>query len=336
MVTKNLFGICNGTEVYEFSIENGGLKANIIEFGATIHNLWFDGVDVVAGYDDLEGYVNGGSNQGATVGRYANRIGGAKFKVNGVTCNVDPNDNEVNHLHGGFCGFAYRMYEGEVVGDNSVKFSISSPDGEGGYPGNLTLSVTFTIEDDTLKIKYDAVADKDTYYNFTNHAYFNLGADNIYSTELMIKADAFTPTDDLLIPTGEVRDVTDTPFDFRTAKPIGRDIGSDYQPVALCGGYDHNFVLGTKKEYKKDCVVAYCPESKITMSCSTDLPGVQIYTSNMLDEPRGKGNKPLTKHYAFCVETQFWPDSPNKPEFPSCFAKANEPFASVTEYKFSK
>lgn len=335
MVTKNLFGVMDGTEVYEFTIENGGLKVNIIEYGATIHNIYFGGVDCVLGYDDLEGYIHDTSSQGATVGRYANRIAKARFSLNGVQYTLDAN-NGVNNLHGGYCGFAGRLYTGEVVGDNAVKFTISSADGEGGFPGNVTMSATFTVEEDTLKINYCASSDKDTYLNFTNHAYFNLGSDNTYSTMLTIKADKFTPTDDTLIPTGELRDVTGTPFDFRVAKPIGQDIGSDYPAIALCDGYDHNFVLGDTVEYRKDVVTAHCPDSDITVTCSTDLPGVQIYTSNALDEPTGKGGKPLSRHQGFCIETQFFPDTPNKPEFPSCLVKANETFTSVTEYKFTK
>lgn len=336
MVSKKVIGTYDGTEVYEFTVENGGLSVSVMEYGATIHHINFGGVDCVAGYDGLEGYINGGSYQGSTVGRYANRIGGSKFEIDGKTYFVDKNDNEVNSLHGGDCGFSHRMYKGEAVSDNAVRFTIASPDGEGGYPGNLTMSVTFSVENDTLYLNYDAVSDRDTVMNFTNHAYFNLGAENNLSTELKIKADAITPVDSLLIPTGELYDVDGTEFDFREAKPIGRDINGDNPQLKLGGGYDHNFVLGDKVEYKKDVVTAFCPESGITLTCSTDLPGIQLYTSNMLDEPVGKNGKPLTKFYAFCLETQFWPDTPNNPSFPSCLIKAGEHFTSVTEYSFKK
>lgn len=336
MITKKLFGMYNNAEVYEYTIQNGDLSVNIIEFGATIHNIMFNGVDCVAGYDDLDGYVNGDSYQGATVGRYANRIGGAKFTIDGVEYKLDANDNVVNQLHGGANGFSHRVYDGEIVGENAVKFTMVSPDGEGGYPGNLTMSVTFSVENNTLKLAYDAVSDKNTYLNFTNHAYFNLGAKDNSTTELEIKSDAIVLIDDLLIPTGEIMDVTGTEFDFRTAKPIGRDIEGDHPQLKLGGGYDHNYILGTTREFKKDCVTAFCPESGITLKCSTDLPGVQLYTSNVLDEPKGKGGRPLTKYYAFCLETQFWPNTPNNPSFPSCLVKANEAFTSVTEYEFIK
>ena len=336
MVETKIIGSLNGCDVTEYTISDGRLKVNIMEYGATIHNIFFDGTDCVAGYDSLEGYINGGSYQGSTVGRYANRIGGAGFAIDGIRYNVDKNDNGCNSLHGGNCGFSHRLYKGRQIDGNSVEFTISSPDGEGGYPGNLSLSVIFTVKDDTLSISYDAVSDKDTVMNFTNHAYFNLGSKDCLTTQLTIKSDRITPVDSLLIPTGQLQDVESTPFDFRTAKPIGRDIQSDDSQIKLGQGYDHNFVLGLDRQFKRDAITAYCPESGITMTCSTDLPGVQLYTSGCLDEPEGKNKKPLTKYYAFCLETQFWPDSPNKPEFVSCLVKAQEHFKSLTQYSFKK
>ena len=334
MIEKALFGKFEGKDVYRYEICDGDMRVNLIEYGAAIQSLYFKGVDCVAGYDTLEGYINDGSNQGGTVGRYANRIGGAKFELDGVTYNVGANDNG-NSLHGGFVGFVNRLYKGEPMSANSVKFTIESEDGDGGYPGNLTMSVTFTLKDNVLSLEYEAVCDKACIMNFTNHAYFNLGSKNNFSTELMIKADSITPVSNQLIPTGEFMDVTGTAFDFRTAKPIGRDIKDAHPQVALADGFDHNFVLGMDREYKEDCVSAYCPESGITMTCSTDLPGVQLYTSNMLDEKGGKKGD-LTQYYAFCLETQFFPDTPNKANFPSCKVEANEKFYSVTRYSFKK
>lgn len=336
MVEKSIIGTYEGKNVYEYTVTDGGLTVKIMEYGATIHNIFFAGVDCIAGYDSLDGYINGGSYQGSTVGRYANRIGGAEFEINGIRYDVDKNDNGCNSLHGGNCGFSHRLYKGEQISDNSVKFTIFSADGEGGYPGNLTLSVIFSVKNDTLGISYDAISDKDTIMNFTNHAYFNLGSQNCLTTVLKIKSDKITPVDSLLIPTGQTMDVENTPFDFRTEKSIGRDIDSQDTQLRLGNGYDHNFVLGLDRQYKKDVITAFCPESGITLSCSTDLPGVQLYTSGCLDEPCGKNQKPLTQYYAFCLETQFWPDSPNKPEFPSCLVKAGEHFSSVTEYSFKK
>ena len=335
MVTVEQIGTYNGTPVNEFTISNLDVTIKVMEYGATLHNLYFGGVDCVAGYDGLEGYINGGSYQGSTVGRYANRIAGASFEINGKRFNVDKNEGE-NSLHGGSCGFSHRMFKGEKVRGDAVRFTIHSPDGEGGYPGALDLSVTYTVEYNTVRINYDAVSDKDTVMNFTNHSYFNLGAPDNRTTLLTVKADAITPVDEQLIPYGRISAVEGTPFDFRTPKPIGADLESDDEQMRRGGGYDHNFVLGLDRFYKRDAVTAYCPESGITMTCSTDLPGVQIYTSNALDEPCGKNGRPLTRYYAFCLETQLWPDTPNHPSFPSCFVKAGQRFRSVTEYRFSR
>ncbi len=336
MVKQWICGQLDGKDVNEFEIANGDITLRVMEYGATIHTLCFDGVDCVAGYEDLAGYVTGGSYQGATVGRYANRIGGASFSLNGKPYKVDANDNEVNSLHGGATGFSHRLFAGEIVGDNAVAFSILSPDGEGGYPGNLHLTVTFTVEENAVTLRYDAKSDEDTVMNFTNHAYFTLGGEDCRQIDLRIAADAITPVDELLIPTGELLDVTHTPFDFRTPKPIGRDMEQSHPQLVMGGGYDHNFVLGQTKAWRERVITAEHSHNGIGMHCSTDLPGVQLYTSNMLDEPLGKGGNPLVKHQALCLETQFFPDSPNQSDFPSCAVKAGESFTSITQYKFYK
>ncbi len=333
MIEKALYGKFEGNDVYRFEICDGDLRVNLIEYGAIIQSLYYNKVDCVAGFDSLDGYINDTSNQGGTIGRYANRIGSSQFELNGTVYKVGANDGK-NSLHGGFAPFNHRLFKGEPLSANSVKFSISSPDGEGGYPGKLDFSVTFTVKDNALTIEYNALSDADTIMNFTNHAYFNLGSKDNHSTELMIKADYITPVSDDLIPTGELMAVDGTPFDFRTPKAIGKDIKSTHPQVKLADGFDHNFVLGNTVEYKEDCVIAYCPESDITLKMSTDLPGVQLYTSNMLDEKGGKYGD-LKKYYAFCIETQFFPDSPNKPQFPSCVVKKDTPFYSVTKYSFS-
>ncbi len=332
MIEKAFFGKFDQKDVYRFEICDGDLRVNIIEYGATIQSLLYNDVDCVAGFDTLEGYINDTSNQGGTIGRYANRIGGARFTL-GKEYNVGANRGE-NSLHGGFAPFNRKLFKGEPLSANAVKFSLFSPDGESGYPGNLDFSVTFTVKDNALIIEYNALCDADTIMNFTNHAYFNLGSQNNYSTELTIKADSITPVSDTLIPTGEYLAVDNTPFDFRTPKPIGKDINDSHPQVKLAGGFDHNFVLGLDRTYKEDCAIAYCPDSNITLKVDTDLPGVQLYTANMLSEKGGKYGD-LTKHYAFCLETQFFPDTPNKPHFPTCVVKKDEPFYSVTKYKFS-
>lgn len=332
-MSKKLFGQTENRDIFEFTIESGELKVTLLEYGATIHNIFYKGTDCVLGYDDLEGYINGESHQGGTVGRFANRIANASFSLNGQTYNLGVN-NGVNSLHGGFCGFSHRCYNGEQISDNSVCFTIFSPDEEGGYPGNLTFKVTFTVEDNTLKIEYFAESDKDTVVNFTNHAYFNLGAESCLKTKLRIDADYYTPTNENMIPTGVLESVENTPFDFRTAKEIGADIFNSNEQIIRSKGYDHNFVLSTDIFYKKDVIEAYCEETGIGLTCSTDMPGVQLYAATWLDEPKGKNGKPLTQYAAFCLETQFFPNTPNELYFPSCVLKANDTFKSVTEYKF--
>ncbi|MBR4868953.1 MAG: galactose mutarotase [Clostridia bacterium] len=334
MITKEVCGQINGRDIYEFTLQNENVTLQVMEYGATVHRLLFSGVDCVAGYDELQGYMNGNSFQGATVGRYANRIGGAAFSVNGECYKVDANDNKVNSLHGGAHGFYAKVFQGEEIDDHTVAFSLFSPHLEGGYPGNLNLTVTFCVENNGVTITYDALCDRDTVMNFTNHAYFTLGADRCKNIVLQMQAEAITPVDDLLIPTGEYMAVEGTPFDFRIAKPIGQDLEKEHPQLLLGGGYDHNFVLGKTKQWREAVITATNPQNGITLTCSTDLPGVQLYTSNMLNEPLGKEGSPLSKHQAFCLETQFFPDTPNQPEFPSCEVKAEQPFTSVTRYEF--
>lgn len=336
MITKQVCGRIGDRDIYEFTVQNGDVTLQVMEYGATVHTLTYQGVDCVAGYDTLDGYLQGDSFQGATVGRYANRIGGAAFTLNGETYQVDANDNAVNSLHGGKVGFYGQIFNGEAVDQNSVAFTLFSPHLEGGYPGNLHLTVTFTVENNGVTITYDGMSDRDTVMNFTNHAYFHLGAASCLDIRLQMKADAITPVDDLLIPTGELMDVIDTPFDFRKGKAIGQDITEAHPQLTLGGGYDHNFVLGQTKQWREGVITATNPQNGITLTCSTDLPGVQLYTSNVLNEPAGKGGEALCKHRAFCLETQFFPDTPNQPQFPSCVVKAEQPFTSITRYEFAK
>ncbi|MBR6548364.1 MAG: galactose mutarotase, partial [Clostridia bacterium] len=284
----------------------------------------------------LAGYQQGISFQGATIGRYANRIGGAGFCLNGQSYTVEANDNKVNSLHGGSVGFHGQLFAGEEVDDHTVAFRLFSPHGEGGYPGNLHLTVTFAVQDNAVTITYNGLSDCDTVMNFTNHTYFTLGEPNCLNTLLTIQANAVTPVDSLLIPTGELLEVTDTPFDFRLAKPIGQDIGAQHPQLQLAGGYDHNYVLGDTKAWRQDVITATAPNTKIRLTCSTDLPGVQLYTGNVLNEPLGKEGKPLCRNGAFCLETQFFPDTPNQPQFPSCVVAAETEFTSVTRYAFAK
>ena len=329
----------NGQSVERYELKSGRLTVSVLTYGATVQSIVFDGKDVVLGYDDLEHYLTGGSYFGATVGRVANRIGGAQFTVNGRTSEVAKNDREDNHLHGGVRGFDRHIWTAEILSDeDGVRMRRLSPDGEEGYPGNLKVTVTFTVSGGRLRIAYTAVSDADTPLNLTNHSYFNLeGHDGsaILDTTLQIAADAILVPDEKLIPTGELLPVEGTPFDLREAKRLGDGIGSAHPLIVAENGYDHNFVLGTEREWKC-AAVATAAESGIRMECWTDLPGVQLYTANGLDEACCKGGARQTQYRGFCLETQFWPDAVNREEFPGGVLRAGDLFRSKTEYRFSK
>ena len=318
----------------EFSISDGDLSVNILEYGATIHNIYFKGIDCVVGYTDPMHYLTGDSYQGATVGRYANRIGGGSFTLGGKKYTLDINDHDFNCLHGGNTSFAKQILKGEKVSENAVKFSHFAKDGESGFPGNIEFCVTFTVCDNTLSLEYEATTDKDTYLNFTNHAYFNLGAEDNKKILLKIDAEKMVPVDKNLVPTKDLRDVKDTAFDFTEFKEIGQDLDYDDELIKDARGFDHCFVLGDNMQYRENVAVAINPENNITMSCHTDLPGVQLYTGNWLNEKNGKSDKGLFPYAGFCLETEFFPDTPNRPDFPSCLVKKGETFKTVTKYSF--
>ena len=314
----------------------GGLTAALLTYGATVQQLLFGGRDVVRGYDDLDGYRNGRSYQGATIGRYGNRIAGGRFTLDGVTYDVGCNENGVSHLHGGAVGFDKRLWHAKVVSDGrepAVSFSRLSPAGEEGYPGNLLVTVIFTVTaDNTLRIEYQAKTDAPTVLSLTNHSYFNLnGTDYVGDTILWIDADVISVVDDCLIPTGVWRDVTGGPFDFREPKPIGQDIDADDDQLALGGGYDHNYLLNGEG-YRK-VMTALCPATGLKLTCFTDQPAAQFYAAGALGEPGGKGGVSLVRRTGFCFETQHCPDRPNHPAFPSVRLDPGEDFRSVTAYK---
>lgn len=341
MITENKFGELYGVDITKYTLGNkNGLSVSIINYGATITNVIFDGKDVVLGYDTLEGYLNSDGYLGATIGRYGNRIGFGRFTLDGVEYDVGRNENEFSHLHGGYVGFDKQLWNVVATNDGdepSISFNHVFDDMEEGYPGELDVTVIFTVtSENSLKIEYKAIASKNTVINLTNHSYFNLnGYDggNILDNELYINADAFTPYDEHLIPAGEIADVTGTPFDFRVAKKIGRDIGADNIQLKYGQGYDHNFVLNGNDDDIK--VTAYSEKTGIEMSVKTTEPAVQLYTSNCLANIVGKGGG-LYKHQAFCLETQHYPDSPNHDNFPSTYLPAETDFYSVTEYIFNK
>ncbi len=330
-VIKTQFG-----KAEKYTITDNDFSVSVITYGATITNIIFKGADVVLGYDTLEDYICQEGYLGSTVGRYANRIAKGLFTLNGKEYNVGCNEKGRGHLHGGVKGFKDCFYTAEIAGENSVKMTYTAKDGEEGYPGNYTVAVTFTAEDNALRIDYSATCDKDTVHNITNHSYFNLNGyngENVLSTTLKINAEYITPVDELLIPTGELMPVKDTEFDFLSPKAIGRDIKGKHPQLIIGGGYDHNFVLGKTNEMRR-AVEAYSPVSKITMYCDTTEPGVQLYTGNGLNSTAGKNGCTYGNHQGFCLETQHFPDSPNKQSFPSCVLKAGETYQSTTIYSF--
>ena len=329
---KQSFGnLPSGEAVSLYTISGGRLRAAVTDLGATLVSLWVDGVDVVLGCDDASGYLGNEGFLGAVVGRNANRIQNSAFPLNGRIIRLTPNEGE-NNLHSGPDCWNTRLWEVAEITDTAIRLRLDSPHGDQSFPGNATVTVTYTIENDALNIVYDAVSDQDTVFNLTNHAYFNLAGENrpdkAMDQTLTVNADCFNPDDARNIPTGEMRSVEGTPFDFRTPKALGRDIGDDYEPLHLQGGYDHNFVIKSNP-----CAALTDPESGRTMSVSTDCPGVQIYTANFL-EAAGKNGVFYGKRSGVCLETQFAPDSVNHPEWPQPFVKAGAPYHSETRFQF--
>ena len=315
-----------------YTISCGRVRAEITNYGAALVSLFVGGLDVVLGYDDVSGYEAQGGYLGAVVGRNANRIGSSKFLLNGEEVLLPANEGR-NNLHSGVNGWSFRLWEVKTCTDSSLTLSLHSPHGDQGFPGNAEVSVTYTIEDDALVIAYEALSDRDTVFNLTNHAYFNLYGqhrpEKAMEQELMVPGELFCPDDAENIPTGELRSVEGTPFDFRSFKAIGRDIGADYEPLHLQGGYDHNYVNNGAV-----CAVLRNPESGLTMTVTTDCPGVQVYAGNFLDNV-GKGGVRYGKRTGVALETQFYPDAVNHPEWPQPFVKAGEKYRSVTKYAFS-
>lgn len=341
---KEKFGTCkNGRTAYLYTIYNEmGMSARISDFGAVIVNLFVKdklGVprDIVMGYDTLAEYEVNTAYFGAAIGRCANRIKGGTFTIDGIVYKLDCN-NGINHLHGGFEGFGKKLWNTEQIAENSLKLTLFSPDGDQKYPGNLMVSIIYTItNDNALEITYRGFCDKTTLFNMTNHAYFNLAGqdtDTILGHELCINADTITAVDENMSITGELMSVEGTPLDFRKMKKIGRDIKDDHPQIRYVKGFDHNYALN--ETHGLAAAEAYCDESGIYMSIYTDQPGIQLYTGNYLDSNLTiKGNKNATQYRAFCLETQFFPDAINYPNFISPTIKAGEYVEHTTRYIFS-
>ena len=297
--------------------------------------------DIVLGHDTLEGYIPNPPYLGAIVGRYANRIANGTFTLDGKTYNLPKNDGP-NTLHGGIDRtFNKVVWDGEALkGKTGVAFSYLSKDGEEGFPGNCKVKVTYTLTDtNELVIEYEATTDKATPINLSQHSYFNLageGTSDILNHELMLNADRFTPVDKNLIPTGELRSVKGTPFDFTTPTRIGARIDDSYEQMVLGHGYDHNFILNSKGTGLTHAARVYEPTSGRVMEVSTTQPAVQFYTGNFLDGTvTGKQGHVYKRRYGLCLETQHYPDSPNHPDFPSTILKPGDTFRSKTVFKFS-
>ena len=337
---KKPFGtLPDGSVASLYTISGGGLTAVISDYGATIVKLFVpdkNGIcaDVVLGFDDPNDYTASGTFFGAVVGRNANRVKNAAFSLSGKTVQMTPNDNIRNNLHSGPDFYKDRLWTVEKATKNSLRLSLFSPHEDQGFPGNAQIHVTYTLNaDSTLRICYDAICDKDTVFNLTNHSYFNLAGhdkpEKAMDQILSMSARFFNPDDAESIPTGELRSVEGTPMDFRTPKPIGRDIDKDYDALVLQGGYDHNFEVFTTP-----CAILSDPESGRTMSVITDCPGVQLYSGNFLQGETGKDGICYCKRGGVCLETQFYPDSVNHPEWPQPFTKAGERYHSETRYRF--
>lgn len=341
-VTEKPFGTFEGKPVTEYTLSNAaGMKVSVINYGGIITKIITPDRtgnigDVVAGFASLDGYLQKGDPYfGALIGRYGNRIAKGKFTLDGKEYQLAGNDHG-NSLHGGNKGYDKVYWNIEKMpGDSSLKLSYQSKDGEEGYPGNLNVAVVYTLTaDNALKIDYEATTDKATPINLTSHSYFNLSAGNdstILGHELMLNAKAFTPVNDQLIPTGEIKEVAGSPMDFTSSKKIGRDIEQ------VKGGYDHNWVLDKKGNDLTMAALLYDSASGRQMEVWTTEPGIQFYSGNFLDGTLTdtKGGIKYVLHGALCLETQHFPDSPNEPTFPSTILKPGETYHHTCIYKFS-
>lgn len=331
-------------EVCKYGIGNkNGMKVVLTDIGAAVVELWVrdkNGAlrDVALGYDDVELYEKEGTYFGATVGRYANRIANAEIEIDGVVYELDANDNE-NTLHSGKHSMGKKVWSVKEHTEEKIVFTYTSADLEQGFPGTAVCDVAYEVtEENELKISYYAVSDKKTTFNMTNHTYFNLNghdAGTILNHELMIKASGYTPVkDSKSIPTGEVAMVENTPFDFRMEKPIGRDIEEAFEQLIFGQGYDHNFVLDKETTGVEKIAAVYSADSGIQMEVWTDCIGVQLYSGNFLNGDAGKNGCNYVRRAGLCLETQYFPNSINEPNFVRPITEANMPYETQTIYKF--
>jgi len=339
-IEKRPFGQTkDGKAVELYTLKDGGFAVEIITYGAAIrciHVPVADGTrDVALGFDDIAGYEAHKSYQGAVIGRVSNRVANARYEMNGKTYQMDINDG-TNCLHGGFVGFDKQVWS---ASEESGALVLSLTDKEGtaaGLPGNLDVKTIYTLENGELGIEYTATCDADTPINLTNHCYFNLAghdAGSIENHKLQIFSHKITPVNESMTPYGELLDVTDTPFDFRELTEIAPGLARTCKQIELGGGYDHNWVL-SNEPHRALAIAAVLEYDGLSMACMTTKPGVQFYAGNMMSGEIGKGGAVYAKRTGLCLETQFWPNSVNNPQFPNSFLKKGEVYNHKTVYKF--
>lgn len=337
--------VADGKPTHLYVMTNSrGMEVCVTNYGGRIVSVMVpdkDGKlrDVVLGHDSIADYVNIDGNFGALIGRYGNRINQGRFKIGDIEYRL-PQNNYGHCLHGGPKGFHHSVWDVAAVNDSTLELTLASPDGEAGFPGNLDVKVVYSLmADNALKISYTARTDKPTIVNLTNHSYFNLSGDaskDVLDQYVQINADAFTPIDSTFMTTGEIRPVEGTPFDFRTPKLVGQDLDADDEQLRNGLGYDHNMVLATGGDSTVVAASIYSPVSGIKMEVYTTEPGLQFYTGNFLDgKVVGKKGVAYPRRSAICMETQHFPDSPNKPDFPSVTLLPGETYHSMCVYKFT-
>lgn len=345
-ISQKPFGqLPDGTPITQYTLTNAsGASLSAINFGGIVTSIKVpDSLgqlqEVTLGYNSLAPYLIPNGNLGALIGRYGNRIGKGRFVLNGQTIALSQNEGE-NHLHGGDGGYNslyWHITPKEGQGEDRLVLTLHSPNGQGGYPGNVDITVTYRWDDQNQwHIEYEAISDQDTIINLTHHNYFNLSGDereNVLGHVIQINSDAITPTDESLITTGEILDVTHTPYDFRSPRAIGDAMNTpgEWDQLIYGKGYDFNYVLQAAPDAK---VTVYSPLTAITMTVATDQPGVQLYTGNQLD-CQSRSGKAYKAHDGFCLETQHYPDSPNKAHFPSVVVKKGEEYQTKTTYHFT-
>lgn len=331
----------DGRAVDEITLDNGILRCSLLTYGAALRGLTVPGtagpVDVALGFDSMEAYETQDKFMGAVVGRYANRIAGGRFPLDGQVYTLARNDGE-NHLHGGPAGFFSKVWRAEPSGEHGVTFSCESEDMEEGYPGRMAVSVTYTLEGTALRLAYRAVTDRTTVCNLTSHAYFNLNghdAGGAMEQRLTLHASRYTPVGPGSIPIGELAPVEGTPMDFRVPTVIGARIDQPFRQLELCSGYDHNWVVDGRSGVLRPAAVLESGRTGVRMEVETTLPGIQFYAGNyMAGCPAGKGGASYGRRDAVCLETQFFPDTPNQPAFPQCILRPGEAWEQETVFRF--